>query len=270
MDLQKLYQEPVEIDAGPDLVVHNLIGSSNRLVLSLAGVGPRRSGTPPIEFIGSASNDGENHVLFISDPSRCWMSQPGVVGGIVKLVQNYRDQHGITEITALGNSMGGFAALRLPELMPIETVISFSPQFSVHPDLVPEEQRWKFHTSKITNWHFRDVGPLETSGTEYFIFHGDAESEAFHWLRFPWHTRLNHFIFRGMNHELASRMQKRRLLRQVIKHSIEGRSRVLRIAMERSRFGRRFEVLRREDYHQKYPDLSLEMLAQSRLTEDVK
>ena len=264
------FDEPEPIDAGPALVAHRLAGRSTRLVVSLAGVGMRRGSTPPLEFIGTASDGGKNHVLFISDARRSWLNGPGVTEGIIDLVERYRKTHGITETILLGNSMGGFAALVLADLIAVDTVIAFAPQFSVHPDIVPEETRWSFHISRIKNWVYDDVGALDRPNTAYFLFHDEHPWEARHWLRFPWHARLNHFILSGLAHEVASRLQKRRMLAQVVHHAIEQRPRVLRHKLERSVFGRRFNVLRREDYHRKYPDMCLQRLQESDREEDRK
>ena len=211
------YQEPEPLDVPEPLVVHYLPGTGSRLVVSLAGVGggPGRKRVPPIEFIGTASGYGENHVLFVSDITRSWMNAPGLASTLVALIEKMRAEHGLTEVVALGNSMGGFAALRLPELTEIHVVASFAPQFSMHPDLVPEETRWAQHSTHIRDWRYPDVGALAQKDTAYFIFHGSNPNEARHWLRFPWRPKINHFIFTGLGHDLAARLQKRRLLGQV-------------------------------------------------------
>ncbi|MCP3970417.1 MAG: alpha/beta hydrolase [Rhodobacteraceae bacterium] len=264
------FDDPQEVEAGPALAVHSLGGTGRRLVVSLAGDGGRPGAIPPIEFIGSASCGGENHVLFISDPRRSWLNGPGVAEGIVKTIERYRARHDIEDLVLLGNSMAGFAALRLTEMMPVDTVIAFAPQFSVHPDLVPEETRWRPYVNRIQNWVYPDVGDLKQEDTNYYLFHGDDPEEARHWLRFPWHRGLSHFIFCGMGHRVAKIFQKRRLLAQVLQSAMDGRPRVVRRALQRSPFGRRFESHRREEYHRRFPELRLEALAQQGREEDDK
>ncbi len=251
------YLDPVPVETETQLVAHALPGRNRRLVVSLAGVGTRRHGVPPPEFLGTASGYGENHVLLISDPGRSWMNGPGVAGEMVDLIETYRGAHGIEEVVTLGNSMGGFAAIRLAELTRIDTVIAFTPQFSVHPDIVPEETRWRYFRDQIAEWRYADVGALAEPDTAYFLFHGGAEDERWHWLRFPWRRQLNHFILHGMGHRVASVMRKRQILGPVIAAAIERRPRVARRRMEREFLGRRFDVHRRETYQQLYPDLTL-------------
>ena len=248
------FVEPALVEAPEPLAVHALPGTGSRLVVSLAGVGAAGTGrrAPPPEFLGTASGNGENHVLFVSDAARSWMNGPGVAENTVALIENYRVEHGIDEVVLLGNSMGGFAALVLADLTPVDTVIAFAPQFSMHSDLVPEETRWQRQAERISDWPHPTVGALAQADTQYFIFHGSNPVEARHWLRFPWHRGLNHFVFKGMGHGLAGRMRKRRLLARVIDACISGKSRQVRLAMERSFLGRRFEVSRREVFQATY------------------
>ncbi len=240
------FVEPVPVEAPEPLVVHALPGTGTRLVVALAGVGRQRNMVPPPEFLGTASGAGANHVLFVSDFSRSWLNGPRMAEHIIALIEDYRVEHGIDEVVLLGNSMGGFAALMLAEMMPVDTVIALSPQFSMKPDLVPEETRWRFWQQQIAEWRFPCVEGLQRKQTQYFIFHGSQPVEARHWLRFPWRRGLNHFVFEGIGHDLAARMRKRYLLARVINAAIAGKSRQVRVAMERSFLGRRFEVSRRE------------------------
>ncbi len=253
-DVQSTFglEEPQEVRADGPLDVHVLKGRSKRLIVSLAGVGNRRNRVPPMEFIAAASNAGENHVLFVSDPSRSWMNGPGVASTMVRLVEDYRSRNDISEVVALGNSMGGFSAIRLAELTKVDTVIAFAPQFSADPALVPEEQQWMFFRKQIDQWPHRHVGDLTRPGTCYFLFHGDASTEAIHWSRFPWNKRLNHFIFTGEGHNIARKLRKRRLLQPVVTSAIEQRPRRVRKLLERKLFDRQLTVFRREAYAAAY------------------
>ena len=172
-------------------------------------------------------------------------------------MEQTRVAHGLTEIAAIGNSMGGFMALRLAELTEVHRVAAFAPQFSMHPNLVPQEIRWARYAKSINDWPYPDVGALTSDETAYFIFHGYNPMEAWHWLRFPWSPRINHFIFKGPGHNVAARLQSQRLLGQIFNAAMSNRPRAVRHALERSRVGRRFEVMRREQYQAAYPELTL-------------
>jgi len=247
--------QPIEINAREPLVVQYLAGSGSRLVVALSGVGVERKVVPPREFTGAASAGGKNHVLFISDRARSWMNAPGMAEALVNLVKRFVEFHDLTEVVALGNSMGGFDALVLADLIPVQTVIAFAPQFSMHPDIVPEEPRWNYHRDRIETWTWRDVGAMRADNTAYFIFHGDNALEARHWLRFPEGGRINHYIFKGIGHDVSARLRKRRLLAPVIETALDNKPRKLRKMIESSALGKRFEFYRRDVYMQKFPEI---------------
>lgn len=247
-------QEPINIVAAPPLNVQFLPGAGKRLVICMSGVGRNRGLMPPREFTGSASSGGANHVLFFSDGSRSWMNGPGIAGRIADYARRYCDFHGVDQVVAMGNSMGGFAACVLAELIPVNTVISFSPQFSMHPDVVPEERRWHYWRDRITQWPCRDVGGLDAGQTRYYVFHGDHPAEAQHWLRFPSGPRIHHYIFKGQGHNVAALLRKRQILGQVVDLAIEDRPKKLRKVIENARLGGGFELYYRDAYLERFPE----------------
>ena len=62
-------------------------GTSDRLVVSFAGVGNNRRQVPPVEFARIAHWNGQNNVLYISDQSRSWMNGPGIADAIVEAIR---------------------------------------------------------------------------------------------------------------------------------------------------------------------------------------
>lgn len=239
---------PQRIRSDDQLVVHALQGRSERLVISFAGVGSDRNQTPPREFYRAASEEGENNVLFVSDRTRSWLNGPGIAEAIVALIEGFRAARSITEVVALGNSMGGFAAIRLAELTQVDTVIALSPQFSANPETVPEETRWKLYRNRITDWPHPTVGALDREETMYFLFHGDAPEEAAHWSRFPWHGGLHHFIFAGQDHNVARQMKSAHVFKPVIQAAMQRKPRRVRKLLERGFDGAERGVYRREAY----------------------
>lgn len=246
------FPEPIRVAAPEPLCAHYLEGRGTRLVVSFSGVGRKRGVLPPPEFVGSASNYGENHVLFIADSTRSWMNGKGVAEAIAKLVAQFRNFHGITEIVAMGNSMGGFGALVLADMLPVKTVIAFAPQFSMHPDLMPEETRWAYFRDAITDWPIPDVGALNNPDTTYFMLHSAHPWEARHWRQFP--TTRYQLIFKDLAHDIAARLRKRKTLAPVIAAAIEGRPRKVRKLLQRETFGRSFDVAWRDDFAAEFPE----------------
>ncbi|WP_425051169.1 hypothetical protein [Psychromarinibacter sp. S121] len=247
-----ILSDPLPVEAAEPVRAYVVPGRNRRLVVVLAG--SAQGGFDPA-FYGQAVSSGENHAMFVQDESRSWMNGPGVADEMVRLITEYRDANGIEEIVTLGHSMGGFAAMVLAQLMPVNTVIAFAPQFSLDPELVPDEGRWP--DAQIgPDARFRDVGDLKAEGTRYFIFHGDNPWEAWHWLRFPWRREgFEHFILAGQAHNLVRVLAKRRMLGNVVAQAIGQKSRAVRLALEKSFLGRSLLVQRRAAYQAAHPGL---------------
>ena len=230
------------------LVVDVVKGRSRTLVVSFAGVGQERDIAPPAEFFGSATQMGENHAIFISDADRSWMNTAGMADRLVNLIKVYQRQNDIDHTVLLGNSMGAFAAIVLADLIKVDAVIAFTPQFSAHPDLVPDETRWTPFRNAIKDWRFPDVGKMAQEGTAYYLFHGDAPSEVMHWEKFPMGDHISHYILQGGGHNVARLLQRRGKLRQIVHAAIHGKTRVVRKTLERAVVEDDVVICQREEY----------------------
>ena len=251
--LSRVFPEPMPFAVRSPLVVHHLLGRGNRLIVSFAGVGFANGPeiVPKAEFVGTASNYGENHALFVSDVSRSWMNGPDVADQIVDLIQSYCEDHDIQEIMALGNSMGGFMAIVLAELTHLDCVLAFAPQFSAKKDLVPEENRWERYRSAISNWRFDHVGKMAEKKTCYYVVHGDKNGELPYLRRFPVGRNIHHFVVQNAGHNIARKLQKRQRLNILMQSAVQNRSRRFRIALEQS-FKWNFHPYRREIYESRF------------------
>lgn len=214
---------PEPIPCEPPLHMSYLPGSSTRLVVSIAGVGLRRDEIPTPEFYKIAHMDGQNHVLFVSDASRSWMNGRGVAEQTVAAVKALAERIGVTEICAMGNSMGGTAAMILATLTRIDRVLAVSPQFSVKRGVVPGERRWRDFTRNIDTWRFPHVPDLRGTQTMVTVLHGSRDDELRHALRFPADAGYAHFLFPGKDHSLARDLHNRGLLARIVAFTLAGR-----------------------------------------------
>lgn len=230
------------------LVVEVVKGRSSTLVVSFAGVGQERGVTPPAEFYGSATQFGESHAIFVSDNKRSWLNYPGIADRLVNLIKVYQRQNKIDNIVLLGNSMGAFSAIVLADLMHVDTVIAFTPQFSARQELVPQETRWSYWRNAVTDWRFASVGEMAQDRTAYYVFHGDAPNEKIHWDHFPTRDNVNHYILQGAGHNVARLLQRKGKLKQIIYAAMHGKTRVVRKNLERAVIDEPIEICQREEY----------------------
>lgn len=239
------YPDPIPLPSETPLNLAYLPGTGDRLVIAIAGVGKGRGNVQPFELVGTASDHGKNHVLLVADPLRCWMNHPDYAAELKAQIEAMVEVFSPKEVVALGNSMGGFMAIHLADIVPIDTVIALTPQYSVHPELVPEETRWQHYRGNIKTWLYPDIGKMAAPGTTYFVFHGDSPGEQRHWRHLPKDGNLYHFILSKSGHRLAFDLKKRNVLNRIIIAAMDHRPRILRKVLERrgaSRFKPHYRI----------------------------
>ena len=213
----------VETLIEPPLRIRYSPGRSDRLVVSFAGVGSSAHEEPPIEFYRIAGSDGENHVLFVSDESRSWMNAPGLADLVAETVQQTAAAIGAARIVAIGNSMGGTAALILASLTAVYAAFALAPQFSVNPAILPEEFRWARFRDQITDWRFPSVPDLSDAPCAVTVLHGATEGELIHADRFGRAANMAHFIFPHLGHALGLKLRRSGHLEPIVRNAILGR-----------------------------------------------
>ena len=177
--------------------------------------------------------------MFVMDQSRSWANHPGfapaLTGALARLPRSVR------RVATMGLSMGGFSALAAARVIAVDTVLAFSPQWSVVPGIVPGETRWTEWASRLPPpvW---PTAPLPDTGWTC-LFHG-ARDDMAHAVRFPLRQGVDHLIFPGLGHsDLVPHLKARGVLAGLTEAALaHDRRRLLRIAasaggVRRDRFG---------------------------------
>jgi len=193
---------------------------SKTLLLSFTGIGHQMGGinVQREEFVGSSIKNG--NVIFITDKSRSW----GNHLDIIKIHQVIQSFGKFNKIIALGNSMGGTNAMVIGPVLGAKIIISFAPQYSVHPKIFPDmcnEQLNKYRDN-ITKWVFPTADhTIKNKEVLEYIFHGDENGELWHASRFKRKPPLrNHFIVFGSDHNVAERLKSKNCLSSVIESCV--------------------------------------------------
>ncbi|EPX77535.1 alpha/beta fold hydrolase [Litoreibacter arenae] len=221
-DQKKLLEFDLLHDAHP-LRIEAVAGESSRLIVSFTSVGTERDKWPPKEFVGLASQDGRNHVICVTDISRCWMNAKGMADLILSKISDYVLDHTITEVMAIGTSMGAYNALILGRKMPLSRIICFTPQYSVHPEVLPDEKRWWWFRKQITVWPHKQMDKLPKPPVPIYIFHGDTPDERMHWQRFPQAEHVKHYIFTGADHNFVRNLKGANTLNYIVTAAINNK-----------------------------------------------
>jgi hypothetical protein len=171
------------------LRVRFIKGESNEAVISFSGVG---TGDYRIRDMNkpSGTSDGQNatqidefrktlggtkNVYYVADKQRGWYN--GLENRILDLINTHLAEHETKRVLALGYSMGGSAALMFASrIQGCRQALAFAPQSSVHPDLVPFEDRWGEYRANITEWTTPDpIQCMEDGKRRYYVIYGMDE-----------------------------------------------------------------------------------------------
>ncbi|MEW9920208.1 alpha/beta fold hydrolase [Marimonas sp. MJW-29] len=181
-----------------------------------SGVGRFPDEYPAIEFFRSATQDEANHALFVSDFSRSWLNWPGMDAQIADMVASTAAENGIDDIALIGNSMGGTMALLMARRIPARTVMAFVPQYSVSPQIMPEEKRWRKYRANISAFIYPEVTLEKTDDQTVYIVHGGTGGELAHALKFPLIRGIRHFILPQYGHNHAKMLNRKAVLAPLI------------------------------------------------------
>lgn len=233
MGLGSMNRDLIDLDATFPLRISYWPGQVRKLVVVFSGVGRFPDEYPSIEFFRSATEDEQNHVLFVSDFSRSWLNAPDMDRNIIGFIEKTAADNRIDDIALVGNSMGGTMALHLADQVPAKMVMSFVPQYSVAPQIVPEEKRWKRYRRNISEFRYPQVDLTKREDQTIYIIHGGTGGELTHALRFPLARGIRHFVIPRYGHNLAKKLNNRGILHPLLGAALKDRRVRVRRLIER-------------------------------------
>lgn len=194
--------------------------STGRSLVTFTGVGHNLAGLDIQQPEFFKAGDDYESITFVIDRTRSWGNAVDFdkLSGLLDAVA------GDTEIHLLGNSMGGFLALLAPSVLsvPVSDVLAIVPQFSVHPDIVPWEDRWPEYTDHITTWRYPSLEGHIVPDCDYTILTGGRPKDKRHLRMIPEADNVSKFIFSGFNHQLAANLKRRGKLQEGIALALAG------------------------------------------------
>ena len=194
-------------------------GAQGRVLLSFTGIGHDMGGVDvqKIEFYGTGR--AFDNVLFLSDLTRSWGNALDFVA-IAQALAPYLDG---AEVHAIGNSMGGFLAVEASNHLPVRSVVATSPQFSVSPEVMPKERRWRRHVAAIETFHLPSLEGRFRRDCRYYLFSGAVGPDRNHWRRFPKQENVVNVILGWTAHDVAAKLKKRGVLADLAMACFEDR-----------------------------------------------
>lgn len=177
------------------------------MVVSITGIGHRQGKWQRIEFPKIASASGENTVVFVTDKRRTWFNGAGLIEQIVEAIRELSKRLGIRWIATLGNSMGGYGAVLLANLIGAQQAIAFVPQFTMD-DRVLREPRWQDYKAGMARFAVASLAECMGPPCRFFVLHGARGQDRRHWPLFPTGQNAQYWIVPLGTHAAAARLQE--------------------------------------------------------------
>lgn len=202
-----------------------LDGTGDDLVIAFSSVGHDPARCPSPEFVGTATGGTRRRALFIMDESRSWANHAGFAPALLGAMDLISARAPVRRIATVGLSMGAFSALVAAQILPVDVVLAFGPQFSV----LTGDHRWARWTDHLPEIRW-PTAPLPATGWTV-LFHGAADDLA-QAMAFPRRAGVDHLIFPDQSHsDLVPHLKARGVLSGLMEAALAGdRRRLLRIA----------------------------------------
>lgn len=214
MKLELLYKDDA-VEVSGDKA---LLANAKKVMFSFTGIGVNRlkAETQPPEFVGTAS--GQGALIVITDLSRSWGNHVDW-SAIDAAVRPYIEGRSLYSI---GNSMGGFLSVLATSIWPISTAIAFVPQYSLHPEVLPQEERWQTLRKGILAWPYPSLAGHIHADRTYHLFFGDFAPDMVHARCFPGAPNVHRYIFPGAQHGIAGHLKQAGVLNDFVSACVNG------------------------------------------------
>ncbi len=194
-------------------------GEQETVLLSFTGIGHAMGGLEiqKTEFFGAGR--GFDNVIFISDLVRSWgnsLDFDEILAALRPFVEGRK-------LFAIGNSMGGFLGVVMSNLLKIDTVVAFVPQFSVSGRVFWTEHRWRNHRVHIKEYKIPSLADQFNATTQYYLFSSNSWPDRKHWKRFPAGPNIDNIVLKDGAHNLAAGLKESGKLSGLIEACFTGR-----------------------------------------------
>ncbi|MEM7269922.1 MAG: hypothetical protein AAF401_11795 [Pseudomonadota bacterium] len=197
---------------GDDLVIQAAHGGSDAALIVFNSLHAKTAGDTPAEFLATASNAGERHVIFVTDPLQRWFQGRGVARRTTKVISEYLADIGAALQLTLGVSMGGYAAAVFAGRLGARAALCIGAQYDVGPG--SPEKCWKEQRAAIDKFRLGPAGDHLDGSAAITTIHGGRDS--WHSAQFASHPGVSAWMAPTRKHNVAGLLKDRGLLAPLV------------------------------------------------------
>lgn len=184
------------------------------VLIAFTGVGHAMAGMDiqKPEFL-SATKMGK--VIWITDKNRTWGNGLDIEKIVEIILLNAKGK----DVYCIGNSMGGFLAILFSKYINAKKVLSVVPQWSIDPNIVPNETRWLQYRQNIKNIKYPDLSGSFNPSCDYLILSGNDQLEKMqtqHFLQVINSCNIKILEFEDAKHNVAHYLKEKNILSNLL------------------------------------------------------
>jgi len=143
------------------------------------------------QFVGTLSNNNVTGIFIIDKQSSYGnkINFGEIAATIAPIIINAERVH------AVGYCMGGFLAILMSKVISLHSVVAITPQWSIHPDILPESSYLREFTNRIDSWEVISLENSFNDTAKYFIFNSNDVDDQYQIQFFPEQENLEIFEF---------------------------------------------------------------------------
>lgn len=122
------------------------------------------------------------------------------VADVVKTIANGR------KMVSVGYCMGGTLAIAATKHLPIYRVLAITPQYSIHPSVLPKDSFLNRWAEQIVEWKMPSLDGHINNKTTYFIAGTNNYDDVIQMDMFPDKANVQKIIFKTDSHDLPGEM----------------------------------------------------------------
>lgn len=213
---KKIHLETLVDKAGLTIIRGRPVsGRVDKLVVVFGSLGPCEIGKGRLEFIGSIIK-ADCPCLFIFDHTLAWYMAPAMFAEIVTCIRNEMQDLGLDEITTIGGSMGGHAAVAIATKIPVGFTLALGPRFSADPAIVRDRRSRQVLTALSGRFAVSSLAEPMKQVRTGVILHGMLGPDRNQLLKFTSEPHIAHYLVPNFGHMVGMWLKKKDIFRQTM------------------------------------------------------
>lgn len=161
------------------------------------------------------------HALFVYDLTHRWYVDESHYDRVCAVIMGQMAALGVSRLTTVGDSMGGYAALAYAQDLPINYALAITTRSSIGPGSVPDVRQQPQLLPPHARLRLPDLRPALARLPAGMMIHGTRGPDRVHFPMLRARGAVDHWIMPGRGHGIAAWMKQNDILVPVVRTALD-------------------------------------------------